>query len=103
MKILVHDKEILKKYNEIWNKMNSLFKKELDSEPLHNDKYIKTKMRLYNMNFYSKKTPIEGKHYTDFSGILLDSIVNIGKKYYPQIFLNECKYKEKKKKDNEYN
>ena len=30
-----------KKYNEVWNKIESLFKKEFNSEPVYNDKYIK--------------------------------------------------------------
>ena len=78
-------------------------KKEFDSDPVYDDKYIKTKISLYNINFYGNKTPIEDKHYTCSSVILLDFIINVDKKYYPQIFLNECKYAEKKKKDNEYN
>ena len=40
--LLVNDKEILKKYSEIWNKIKSLIKKELNIEPVYNDKYIKT-------------------------------------------------------------
>ena len=44
------------------------------------------------------KTPIEGEHCTCFSIILLDSIVNVDKKYYPQIFLKEYKYAVKSKK-----
>ena len=35
MNLLVHDKEILKRYNEIWNEIKSLFKKELNSEPVY--------------------------------------------------------------------
>ena len=75
MNILVHDSfslvhEILKKYNEIWNKINSLFKKEFDSKPVYSDKYIKTKICFYNKNFYGDKIPVESKHYTCFSVIL---------------------------------
>ena len=60
--------------------------------------YIKAKINLYNTNFYGNQRPIEGEHYTCFSVILLDSIVNVDKKYHPQIFLKECKYATKKKK-----
>ena len=55
------------------------------------------------MNFYGNKTAIEGKNYTWFSVILLDSLVNGDKKYNPQVFLIEWNYAEKKEKDNEYN
>ena len=97
MNLLVHDKEILKKYNEIWNKIKSLFKKELNSEPVYNDKYIKTQVSLYNINFYGNKMPKENECYTCLCVILLDSIfVNSDNKYYPEIILNECKYEIKK-------
>ena len=43
MNLLVHDKELLKKYNQIRDKIKHLFKKEFNSEPVHNNTYIKTK------------------------------------------------------------
>ena len=76
MNHLVNDKEILEKYNEIWKKNKDLFEKGFDSEPVYNDKCTKAKINLYNTNFCGNKTPVEGKHYTCFSVILLDSIVN---------------------------
>ena len=43
--------------------------------------------------------PRENIHCTCLSVILLDSIfVNTNKEYYPQVFLEECKYAVKKKK-----
>ena len=42
--LLLHDEELSKECNEIWGKIKTLFKKEFDSEPVYNDKYIKTKM-----------------------------------------------------------
>ena len=55
MNLLVCDELLIEKYNEIWNKIKNLFKKESDSEPVYNDKYIKTKINSYNMNFYGNK------------------------------------------------
>ena len=40
--VLVYDKELLKIYNAIWNKINSLLKKEFNSNSVYKDKYIKT-------------------------------------------------------------
>ena len=51
--LLVNDKEILTKYSEIWNKIKSLIKKEFNSEPVYNDKYIKTKIKIYNSRVYT--------------------------------------------------
>ena len=42
MNLLVNDKEILEKYNKIWNRIKTLIKKAFNSEPVYNDKYIKT-------------------------------------------------------------
>ena len=39
MNLLVNDKEILKKHTKIWNKIESLIKKDFNSEPVYNDKY----------------------------------------------------------------
>ena len=35
--------------------------------------------------------------------MLLDSFVNVDKKYYPQVFLNKWNYAENKEKENDYN
>ena len=45
---LMKDEKILKKYLKIWNKIKSLIKNELNSEPVYNDKYIKTRIKIYN-------------------------------------------------------
>ena len=36
----------IKKILKIWNRIKSLIKKELNSEPVYNDKYIKTKIKI---------------------------------------------------------
>ena len=46
MNLLVHDEETLEKYNTVWDKINNLFKKEFDSEPVYNDKYVKARVSL---------------------------------------------------------
>ena len=48
-------------------------------------------------NFCDDKMPEENEGYACFSVLLLDSLVKINKKYYPQILLEECKYTIKKK------
>ena len=42
--------------------------------------------------------PKENASYKCLSLIMLDSVVKVSKKYYPQILLEECKYKAKKSK-----
>ena len=45
---MIKDKELLEKYNEIWEKVSSSIKKEFESNPLYNEKYLKTKIKVYN-------------------------------------------------------
>ena len=97
MNLVVNDKEILQKHNEILDKIKNLFGEIFDSESEYNDKYIKVKINLYNTNVYGNKTPTKGEQYPCFSVILLYFIANIDKKYHPHIFLKECKYAIKKK------
>ena len=41
--------------------------------------------------------PKEYMHYICIACITIDSVINIDKKHYPQVYLEECKYSEKKK------
>ena len=102
MNILVNDKEILKKYTERWNKIKNLFKKEFNAELVYNDKYIKTKILIYNdkvyTNFQHNKTPKDNECCACLSVILIDSILTSSdKEYCPQIF-EKCKYMIKDRK-----
>ena len=77
---------------------------EVDSEPVYGggDKYIKTKIKIYggkvNTNFQGKKMPEENASYKCLSLIMLDSVIRVNKKYYPQTLLEECKYVIRKNK-----
>ena len=49
----VNDKKMLKKYNKIWDTIAVLLDVQFDSYPVYgdNEKYIKTKIRMYEDNF----------------------------------------------------
>ena len=51
-----------------------------------------------NTNFQGKKIPKENPSYKCLSLIMLDSVIRVSKKYFPQTFLEECKYEIKKTK-----
>ena len=87
----IRDKQLLKKYNQIWKKLEKLLKIEFDSEPVYgdNDKYIKTKIKIYAgsmiTNFHSKTMPKEkASCKCCLSIIMLDCVIKAKKKYYPQ-------------------
>ena len=96
------DKEFLKKYNQIWKRIEKLLKTEFDSKPVYgdNDKYIKTKIKIYARsmitNFQDKKVPKEKGPCKCLSIIMLDSVIKAKKKYYPQTLSEECKYDREK-------
>ena len=98
MSFKVSDNKLLKKYDKIWEKVDNLLNIKFDSEPVYGDvdKYIKTKIKMYgdrvNTNFQGKKVPKENASYRCISLIMLDSVIRVNKKYYPQTFLEECKY-----------
>ena len=104
MSFKVSDNKILKKYKKIWEKVANLLTIKFDSEPIYGDedKYIKTKIKIYgdrvNTNFHGQKMPKENATYKCISLIMLDSVIRINKKYYPQTLLEECIYAIKKNK-----
>ena len=77
---------------------------EFDSDSVYgdNDKYIKTKIKMYedrvNTNYQDKKVSKENASYKCLSLIMLDSVIRVNKKYYPQTLLEECKYVIRKNK-----
>ena len=102
MSLRVNDKQLLKNYNKIWEKIEKLMRIDFESKPVYgdDDKYIKTKIKIYadNMitNFHNKKMPKEKAPCKCLSIIMLDSVIKANKKYYPQTLLEECKYAQEK-------
>ena len=69
---------------------------------VYHEKYLKAERKSYNeiinTNFYNDKIPEEDSQFICLSVILIDSVFRTGKSYYPQVFLEECKYVVKEKK-----
>ena len=97
-----NNKQLLKNYNKIWEKVEKLMKIDFESRPVYgdDDKYIKTKIKIYPgrviTNFHDKKIPKEKASCKCFSIIMLDSVIKENKKYYPQTLLEECRYIQEK-------
>ena len=97
-----NNKQLLKNYNKIWEKVEKLMKIDFKSKPIYgeDDKYIKTKIKLYGgsiiTNFHDKKMSIEKAPCKCLSIIMLDSVIKANKKYYPQTLLEDCKYVQEK-------
>ena len=44
----IEDEDVYLKYNEIWNKIESILNVKFHSQPIYDDKYIKTKVKTFN-------------------------------------------------------
>ena len=104
MSFLIKDEKLFEKHNEMWEKVSNIIKKELDSKPVWNEKYLKylkTKIKSYNekinTNFQNNKISKEGSQCICLSVILIDSAYKKDKNFYPQVFLEEYKYVVKEK------
>ena len=108
MSFRINNKELLKNYNKIWDKIEKLMRIDFESKPVYgdDDKYIKTKIKIYAdsivTNFHNKKMPKEKSQCKCLSIIVLDFVIKANKKYYPQTFLEECKYVQEKIKIENY-
>ena len=90
LSFLIEDDEILKKHNEISEKVENSPKKEFDSEPVYNEKYLNAKIKSYNgkinTHFHDNKVQKEGFQFICLLVILIDSVFRTSKNYYPQVF-----------------
>ena len=71
------------------------------SQPIYDDKYIKTKVKTFNNTintlFSGDEIPKERIHYVCISAICIDSVLKTDKKNYPQVYLEQYKDKIKKR------
>ena len=102
MSFATDDEEVYKKYNEIWEVVRKLLKVKLTVNPIQDDKYIRAKLRIFNgtnrTTFTNNIIPIERNNYVCIAAINIDSVLKIeNKRAYPQAYLEQCKYKLKKR------
>ena len=71
MSFLIKNDQLLKKYGEIWSKINNTMQKGIDSEPLYNGKNLKLKS-------YGKKTQRK-LSFVCLSIIAVESVCKINK------------------------
>ena len=99
MSFLIKNSEVWEKYEDIWDVIKNKLSIKFHSEPIYENKYLKAKVREFNgnikTNFLGNNVPKENTYYTCIACITLDSVLKINKKNYPQVYLEECKYKVK--------
>ena len=103
MSFVIENNSVLTKYNEIWDKIKRTLNIKFHSMPVCDEKYIKAKVKEFNdavnTNILNDEVPRKGTHHTCIAWISIDSFMKIEKKNYPQVYLEEYRYKRKKEKD----
>ena len=106
MTFVTDNEKVYDKYNEIWEVIRKLLKVKFTANPVRDDKYLVAKLRIFNKinrttfnNNNNNNIPTERDHYICIPAIDIDSVLKIdNKRAYPQAYLEQCKYKLKKRK-----
>ena len=99
MSFRIESEDVYLKYAKILNKIKSILNAKLHSQPIYDEKYIKTKVKTFNNTintlFSGDKIPEEKIHYVCISRIYIDSVLGTDSKNYLQVYLEQRKYKTK--------
>ena len=103
MTFVMDDEKIYEKYNEIWEVVRNLLKIDFTVSPVRDDIDLVAKLKIFNKinrtTFNNNNyIPMERNHYICIPVIDIDSVIKIDKREYPQAYLEQCKYKLKKRK-----
>ena len=103
MTFVTDNEKVYDKYNEIWEVIRKLLKVKFTVNPVRDDKYLIAKLKIFNRinrtTFNNNNIPIERNHYICIPAIDIDSVLKIdNERAYPQAYLEQCKYKLKKRK-----
>ena len=98
MSFMVKDDNALDKYNNISDKIKEKVNIKFHSMPVYDETYIKAKARQFDgkikTNFLGDEVQKENMHYTWIACITIDCVMRMNKKNYPQVYLEECKYRQ---------
>ena len=100
MSFFVRDDSVLNKYNKIWDKIKEKLNIKIYSKPVFDQKYLKAKVREFDgvieTSFSGNEISKENMHYARIASICIDSVMRMDKKNYPQVYLEESKYRVEK-------
>ena len=97
MSLCINDEKLSGKYKAIWPKIEDLKKIKLNTLPVYDDRYIKTKITTFGDKFYTNIRDLyvpEGDiECESFTVISVYSLLVCDKKYYLQVYLDNYAYK----------
>ena len=102
MSFVADDEKVYEKYNEIWEVIRNLLKIDFTVNTVRDDIYLVAELKIFNKinktTFTNNAIPMEKNNYICILAIDIDSVLKIDKRLYPQAYLEQCKYKLKKRK-----
>ena len=82
--------------------IRNFLKIDFTVNPVQDDIYLVAKLKIFNKinktTFTNNAIPMEKNNFIYISAIDIDSVLKIDKRLYPQAYLEQCKYKLKKRK-----
>ena len=97
MPFFIKGDEVQGKEKHIWDVIKNKLGIKFHNEPIYEQKYLKAKIRQFEgvikTNFLGNGTPKENMYYTCISWITIDYVMEINKKNYLQVYLDEYKYR----------
>ena len=97
MSFVIKNDDVLNKYSEIWKRIKNISNIKFHSTPVYDEKYMKAKVREFNgvikTSFLGDEISKENVHYACIACVTIDSVMRMKKMNYPQVYLEECKYK----------
>ena len=83
MSFFIKHNDVWEKYKKIWDVIKDKLGIKFHSEPIYENKYLKTKVREFDgvirTNVLSNNMPKENMHYTYIACITIDSVMRIDK------------------------
>ena len=90
----IDDEKLLEKYEAAWTKIEDLQNIESNALPVYDDRYIKTKIRTYSdksfIIFRGLNVTEDDIECESFTVISIDFLLIYDKKYYLQVYLDNC-------------
>ena len=103
MSFKIEDESVYVKYNQIWKRIKNCWVLNFILNQFVMS-YIKTKVKTFNdivkILFSGDEIPKEKVEYSCIACISIDSVLKVDKKNFPQVYLEQCKYKIIKREPN---
>ena len=97
MSFQIDNEKLLGKYKTIWTMIEDLKIIKLNTLSVYDDRLIKTKTRTFRdkvyTNFRGLNVPEDDKECKSFTVISINSLLVYDKKYFLQVYLENCAYK----------